>query len=98
MAKRPGKHARLIKRIKALVLTASVMATFTGTRLLSQEENVPPATAATQPESIMIVIPSGDGRAFLLPQSALGSRLQLDSIPQSVRPRINPVARSQSSR
>lgn len=98
MRKRPSKHARLIKRLKALVLTASFMATFAGTRRLSQGENDPSAIGVAQPESIVFVIPAGDGSVFLLPESARRQRLQLDPIPQAVRPRMNPVARSQSSR
>ncbi len=98
MTRRKSKHALLVRRLKALLLTGSVMATFAGTHLLAQEDSVQQVTEAFGSESIMIVIPSNDGSTSLLPRSSPESRPQLRPIPQAIQPRFRPVARGQSSR
>lgn len=78
--------------LKAIVLTGSVVATLAGARLLALQEQV----AAAQPDAGQVLVPVGNIAS--MPPASLGVELNLSPIPQVVQPRLNPIARSRSSR
>lgn len=91
MTKRRSRSHRKTGGLKALLLTASVIATIGGARLLDLQE---PVQAGNGSQSITIVEPATSP----LTQSGRKTTVELKPIPQVVVPLLNPVARAQSSR
>lgn len=80
--------------LTAFLMTASVIATFAGARLLALQESDKVAPTA---QAITVVEPVSNSGLFFQPRSDRGLKIELKPIPQVARPQINPVARSQSS-
>jgi hypothetical protein len=86
--------------LKMALLTGSLIATLAGTYVLGQQEPLETATTVSinhnQPA---MVLTSADGPTTMqLPPDGRGVQIQLQPIPQAVQPKINPVARTRSSR
>jgi hypothetical protein len=95
MTRRAGRAKHNSGGLKALLLTASVMATFAGARLLALQE---PVDAVTATETAMVSGPADSLSAVPLPQSGRGTKIELKPIPQAAQPRLNPIVRTRSSR
>jgi len=98
MTKQTARTQKQVGTLKAALLTGSVVATLAGTYLLGLQEPVETKTAALSSESISLVVPADETTAMRLPPDIQGTQLQLQPIQQVVRPMINPVARTRSSR
>lgn len=98
MTKRTARHNQRVGRLKALILTGSVIATLAGTRLLALQEPVDTGISVSTTESVTVVVPAADSSSVPLPRTNRGTQIELKPIPQVVQPRLNPVARTQSSR
>jgi hypothetical protein len=94
MTKRRNRHHRKTGGIKALMLTASVIATIGGAHLLELQE---PGQASTDAQSITIVEPATNSTLNTLAQPSGKTTIDLKPIPQVVVPRLHPVARARSS-
>lgn len=94
MIKRKNQHHRKTGRLKLLLLTASVIATIGGARLLDLQETV---EANTSTQTITIVDPAVGSAFSTAPQSNRKMAIELRPIPQVVAPHLNPVARARSS-
>ncbi len=95
MTRRGDRPNRQVGRLKMLLVTASVMATLAGARLLAGQE---PVDTGISGETIMLAEPDANSSVIFLPQSSRGTKLELKPIPQVVQPRLNPIVRTQSSR
>ena len=98
MTKRTGRTGQQTGALKAVLLTGSVIATLAGTRLLALQEPVAADTPAATNESVTVVIPENTASSIPLPPTMRGTQVELKPIPQVVQPKINPVARTRSSR
>lgn len=98
MTKRASRPRQQLAMLKAALLTGSLIATLAGTYLLGQQEPLESATTISSDESITVIMPVGGAEALQLPSNGRGMQIQLKPIPQVVQPRINPVARTRSSR
>ncbi|MGD2079091.1 MAG: hypothetical protein PVH18_11960 [Chloroflexota bacterium] len=94
MTKRRRRRRTNTGGLKALLLTASVIATIGGARLLALEEA---AQSNPNPEDITIVEPASEPVARTVRRSDGRITLDLKPIPQAVVPRINPIASAHSS-
>lgn len=93
--KRPNQQTG---KLKALLLTGSVIATLAGMQVLPLQEPAATEMPATAGEPVTIVVPAADGAVITLPPANRKAQLELNPIPQAVQPQINPVARTRSSR
>lgn len=98
MTKRNSRVSQQTGTLKAILLTGSVMATLVGTRLLAQQEQAVADVPAAASESVTVVVPNSTTSSVPLPPTLNGTQVELKPIPQVVQPRINPVARTRSSR
>lgn len=98
MTKRAGRPRQQLAMLKAALLTGSLVATLAGTYLLGQQEPLETATPISNGESITVTMPVDGAAALQLPSNGRGMQIELKPIPQVVQPRINPVARTRSSR
>ena len=98
MTRQAGRAREQFTMLKAALLTGSVLATFAGTYLLGRQEPVETASNAFTQESVTVIVPAEEAAALQLPPISRGMQIQLTPIPQAVRPWINPVARTRSSR
>jgi len=94
MTKRTNRRRRNAGGLKALLLSASVIATIGGARLLELQE--PPNASADSP-AVSIVEPRTESPVAALPPTGRTTTLDLQPIPQAAVARFNPVARSHSS-
>jgi hypothetical protein len=94
MTKRTNRRRRNSGGLKALLLSASVIATIGGARLLDLQE---PAQASASTQAVSIVEPETSAPPAALPRAGRTATLDLKPIPQAAIPRFNPVARSHSS-
>lgn len=94
MTRRRNRHNKKTGGIKALMLTASVIATIGGARLLELQE---PGQASTDSQSVTIVQPATNTSLDRLAPPGGKTTVELKPIPQVVIPRLNPVARARSS-
>jgi hypothetical protein len=97
MTKRSTRHNKQVGKLKALILTGSVIATLAGTRLLALQEPAKAEVPFSTTESITVVVPAVSSSSVPLPPTDRGTRVELKAIPQVVQPQLNPVARTQSS-
>jgi hypothetical protein len=99
--KNPTKHRpranQQIGTLRALILTGSVIATLVGTRLLALQETARPESHDSGTESVTIAVPA-ESSSISLPTIIRGAQIELKPIPQVVRPQLNPIARTRSSR
>jgi hypothetical protein len=93
--KRPNQQTG---KLKALLLTGSVIATLAGVRLLPLQEQAVAEAPVSVYEPVTIIVPSVETSTIPLPPGKRGTQVELKPIPQVVQPQINPVARTQSSR
>ena len=98
MTKPSGRPGQQLAMLKAALLTGSLVATLAGTYLLGQQEPAETATTNSSKESITVIVPLEETAAVQLPANGRGMQIRLKPIPQVVQPRINPVARTRSSR
>jgi hypothetical protein len=84
--------------LKAALLTGSLIATMAGTYLLGQQEPLETATTVSVNQSTMVITQANEPSVMQLPPNGRIAQIQLQPIPQAVQPRINPVARTRSSR
>lgn len=94
MTKRRNRPHKNTGGLKALLLTASVMATLGGARLLGLQE---PVAVSSGAQTITIVEPATNASFTLLPQSGRKTTIELQPIPQAVVPNLRPIARAHSS-
>jgi hypothetical protein len=98
MTRKTSRVSQQTGTLKAILLTGSVMATLAGTRLLALQEPVAADTPAATNESATVVVPENTASSIPLPPTMRGTQVELKPIPQVVQPKINPVARTRSSR
>lgn len=98
MTKQSARPNQQVGALKALLLTGSVIATLAGTRLLALQEPAAADTPAVTNESVTVVVPDSTASSIPLPPTMRGTQVELKPIPQVVQPKINPVARTRSSR
>jgi hypothetical protein len=98
MTKRSGRAREQFTMLKAALLTGSLVATLAGTYLLGRQEPVETATTVSTNEFVTVMMPVDESSAIQLPLNGRGVQIQLKPIAQVVQPRINPVARTRSSR
>jgi hypothetical protein len=95
MTKRRNRRHKNTGGIKALLFTASVIATIGGARLLELQD---PGQATNGSPGTTIVEPAANSSFNAPSQSGRAVTLDLKPITQAVVPRFNPVARAHSSR
>jgi hypothetical protein len=93
--KRPNQQTG---KLKALLLTGSVIATLVGVRLLPLQEQTVAEAPVSVHDPVTIIVPSVETSTIPLPPDKRGTQVELKPIPQAVQPQINPVARTRSSR
>lgn len=94
MTSKQRPRTQPVRTLQALLLTAGVVATLAGTRMLAAQNPATPAIETTTMESTLTT----DSAAALPDSDRADSPLSLQPIPQAVQPRLNPVARTRSSR
>ena len=95
MTKQSNRRRKKSGGLKALLFTASAIATIGGARLLELQE---PGQLNNSTQEVTVVEPATNSRSSALPPSNQSTTLELKPIPQAVVPRFNPVARTRSSR
>lgn len=98
MTKRTGRTSQRINTIKALLLAGSVMATLAGTRILALQEPLETNSPVAVSEAVTVVVPAAELTGIPLPPTTRKTKIELVPIPEVVRPKLNPVARTRSSR
>jgi hypothetical protein len=98
MTKQSGRTRQQFAMLKTAILTGSLVATLAGTYLLGQQEPVETMTPFSTNESVTVIVPADETAAMQLPPNGRSMQIQLRPIPQVVQPRMNPVARTRSSR
>lgn len=98
MTKRNSHTGQQTGALKAVLLTGSVIATLAGTRLLALQETAAADIPAATNQSTTVVVPDNTASSIPLPPTMRGTQVELKPIPQVVQPKINPVARTRSSR
>jgi hypothetical protein len=84
--------------LKMVLVTGSLIATLAGSVVLGREEALAAATTAPTNPSITAQVSANEPAAIQLPPNSRQTQVQLQPIPQVVQPRINPIARTRSSR
>jgi len=96
MSRHTGQPNRKSGDLRALLLTASVIATLAGARLLALQEPVA-ASANTEPVMLVEPVPAPPSSVLIQPNQQQ-SIVELKPIPQVAQPRLDPIVRSRSSR
>lgn len=98
MTKKGRRLNQQTGKLKALLLTGSMIATLAGVQLLSLQEPAATEVPGSIHEPGTIVVPADETSTMPLPPGNRGTQVELKPIPQVARPQINPVARTRSSR
>jgi hypothetical protein len=94
MTRRRNRRHRKNGGLKALLFTASAIATIGGARLLELQE---PVQVNNGYETIIITEPAANASANGLEEPGRKMTIELKPIPQVAVPHVSPVARAQSS-
>jgi hypothetical protein len=97
MTKKGRRLNQQTGKLKALLLTGSMIATLVGVQLLPLQEPAATELPVSIHESVTIVVPADETSTIPLPPGSRGTQVELKPIPQVVQPQINPVARTRSS-
>jgi hypothetical protein len=84
--------------LKIALVTGSLIATLAGSVVLGRQEALAAVTTSPTNPSITVQAPANEPAAIQLPPNSRQTQVQLQPIPQVVQPRINPIARTRSSR
>ncbi|MFZ0546291.1 MAG: hypothetical protein WAM60_12680 [Candidatus Promineifilaceae bacterium] len=98
MTKRRGRPNQQTGKLKALLLTGSVIATLAGMELLPLQDQAQAAVLGSGSETITVVVPDSGTSSIPLPPNSRKTQVELKPIPQAIQPHINVVTRTRSSR